>query len=237
MAIDIDPVAQAGLTRREVHAGARDGQTTKVVVAVRRYGAARPDVWSAITDPERIPRWFAPVTGDLKLGGRYQIEGNAGGTIEQCQEPELFALTWEFGGAKSWVQVQLRPDGDGTALELRHECPVDDHWAQFGPGAVGVGWDLALLGLGLHLDSGTAVDPQEAMAWTISEPGKAFVTACSDGWTEAAVAGGEDETAARAAGAATTAFYTGAAQPDQSAGAAQPDQSADAALPGDSAEG
>jgi uncharacterized protein YndB with AHSA1/START domain len=227
MTIDIDPVAQAGLTRREVRAGARDGQTTKVVIAVRRYGAEQPDVWSAITDPERIPRWFSPVSGDLKPGGKYQIEGNAGGTIERCDEPELFALTWEFGGGKSWVEVQLRSDGDATVLELRHECPVDDHWTQFGPGAVGVGWDLALLGLGLHLASGAVVDPQEAAAWSISDSGKAFVTACSAGWTEAAITGGEDESAARTAGAATTAFYTGAAQPGESTGATQSPDSTD----------
>lgn len=217
MSIDIDPVAQAGLTRREVRAGSRDGQTTKIVVAVRRYGAQQPDVWSAITDPERIPRWFAPVSGDLRLGGTYQIAGNAGGTIERCDEPELVALTWEFGGGKSWLEVHLRPDGDGTVLELRHECPVDDHWAQFGPGAVGVGWDLALMGLGIHLDTGAVLDLQESESWGTSEAGKSFVTACSDGWTAAAIAGGESESAARTAGAATAAFYTGAAQPGESA--------------------
>ena len=31
--------------------------------------------------PERIPRWFLPVSGDLRLGGRYQLEGNAGGEV------------------------------------------------------------------------------------------------------------------------------------------------------------
>ena len=48
------------------------------------YAAAVGDVWDACTNPERIPRWFVPVSGDLRLGGRYQIEGNASGTIERC---------------------------------------------------------------------------------------------------------------------------------------------------------
>jgi hypothetical protein len=33
---------------------------------------------------------------------------------------------------------------DTTELVLRHTVPDDDHWAQYGPGAVGVGWDGAL---------------------------------------------------------------------------------------------
>ena len=54
----------------------------------------------------------------------------------------------------SWLEVKLTPADDGTTLELIHEAHVDpDLWDQFGPGAVGVGWDLALLGLGLYVDS------------------------------------------------------------------------------------
>src|SRR5258705_11788935 len=62
------------------------------------------------------------------------------------------AVTWEYGGEVSWVTVRLADDPDGGArLELEHVAHVgDDRWAQFGPGAVGVGWDLAFLGLGEH---------------------------------------------------------------------------------------
>ena len=31
------------------------------------------DLWEALTSAERIPRWFAPVSGDLRLGGRFQV--------------------------------------------------------------------------------------------------------------------------------------------------------------------
>ena len=44
-------------------------------------------MWDACTDPERIGRWFLPVSGDLRLGGRYQLEGNAGGEILRCEPP------------------------------------------------------------------------------------------------------------------------------------------------------
>ena len=61
-------------------------------------------------------------------------------------------MTWEFGGEVSWVEVRLTQESeDTTRLELEHTAHVDgDRWEQFGPGAVGVGWDLTLVGLDEH---------------------------------------------------------------------------------------
>ena len=77
---------------------------------------------------------------------------------------------------------------------LEHIAHVDDErWAEFGPGAVGVGWDLAIgLGLGLHLATGAAVDPGEVAAWSASDEGRRFMTLSSEGWFAATVAAGED---------------------------------------------
>src|SRR5712691_6844727 len=145
------------------------------------------DVWDACTNPERIPRWFLPVSGELRLGGRYQLEGNAGGTVETCDPPRGFTATWEFGGEVSWIELQLSPEANGrTRFALVHIARVyDERWAEFGPGAVGVGWDLALMGLGLHLTSGRSVDPQEVAAWTASEDGKQFMSLTSQRWCDA----------------------------------------------------
>jgi uncharacterized protein YndB with AHSA1/START domain len=205
----IDPASTAGLVTREVRTGSRDGAPTRIAVARRTYRADRAQVWGALTDAERLPRWFLPVTGDLRVGGRYQLEGNAGGVVERCEEPESFAVTWEFGGMVSWLRVHLSPTGGGTALELAHEAPVDpEFWAQFGPGAVGVGWDLALMGLGLHLDSGAAVDPELAATFTLTPEGAEFVRHAAAGWGEAAATDGDDPAAAREAADRTVAFYT-----------------------------
>src|SRR6476661_6556992 len=107
----LDPVASAGLVTREVRSGTRDGAPTKIAIARRTYATDQADLWDALTNAERIPRWFLPVTGELKVGGRYQLEGNAGGTVERCDEPGSFAVTWEFGGQVSWLQITLVPDG------------------------------------------------------------------------------------------------------------------------------
>jgi uncharacterized protein YndB with AHSA1/START domain len=204
-----DPIATARLVTREVRNGNRDGQRTKIAVARRSYPTSQDDLWDALTDQERLPRWFAPVSGELRLGGRFQVEGNAGGVIERCDEPEAFAVTWEMGETTSWLTVTLTPVADGTELELVHEAPVDPgFWAEYGPGAVGVGWDLALLGLGLHVASGAAVDRGIADGLTFSPEGRAFVQQAATDWGDGAVAAGDDGEAAHAAAARTVAFYT-----------------------------
>lgn len=208
--MSFDPASAAGLVAREVRSGFRDGAATKITIARRVYPVGQADLWDALTSADRIPRWFLPVSGDLRVGGRYQTEGNAGGVIERCAEPESFAVTWEFGGTLSWLGVTLTRDGDRTVLELAHEAPVTpDLWGTYGPGAVGVGWDLALIALGRYLDTGTPADPQRAAAFPLSPDGKAFVRTAAEGWAAAAIADGDDPETAQQAAARTAAFYSG----------------------------
>ena len=76
-----------GAVDREVYSVLRDGAPAKVVQARRDYRADLADVWDACTNAERLPRWFLPISGDLRPGGRFQFEGQAGGTIERCEAP------------------------------------------------------------------------------------------------------------------------------------------------------
>jgi uncharacterized protein YndB with AHSA1/START domain len=205
----IDVHHQINAVRRTVGKRTLEAGEARVTTISQVYDASVDDIWDASTNAERIPRWFLPVTGELRLGGRYQLEGNAGGTIERCDPPKSFAATWEFGGEVSWIEVRIsaEPDG-GTRFELDHIAPDNDHWAQFGPGAVGVGWDGGFIGLSLHLASGQAVDAQKVMAWTISAEGLEFMRLSSERWYEANVAAGENEAVARAQADRTTAAYT-----------------------------
>ena len=153
-----------------------------------------------------------PISGDLRLHGIVPAGGNAGGTVQRCDTPHSFAASWEYGRRWSWIEVTLTPGADcGTRFQLEHIAHVaQEFWDQFGPGAVGVGWDLGLLGLASHLAAdGSGVSPQESAAWAASEDGKAYVTRSSEAWYEASVAAGTEEAAARAAADRTTAFYTG----------------------------
>jgi uncharacterized protein YndB with AHSA1/START domain len=205
-----NPLALVNATQRRVVPTVVNGIPARVVTAGRSYAAPVDDVWDALTNLERLPRWFAPVSGDLRLGGRYQVEGNAGGEVQTCEPPRLFEITWEFMGATSWLAVELNPASTGTRLELRHTQHTDnDFWTQFGPGATGVGWDLGLLGLDHHLAGAPDVDPAQVDAWAMSEDGMAFTAGCADGWATADIQAGADPEVAGAAGQATAAFYRG----------------------------
>lgn len=214
----IDISKHLGLVTREVTERDREGRVAQVVKATRTYPTDIEDVWDALTNPERLPRWFLPVSGDLKLGGRYQIKGNASGEITACERPRLLAVTWEFGGDTSWVQVALTAvDAESTRLELEHAAHTPKpFWDDYGPGAAGVGWDLALVGLGEHLWGGADVDHAEAEQWPATDDGRKFVAHCSDGWCEASISMGTDPTAAKAAAGRTIAFYTGVEEPSGS---------------------
>jgi len=209
----IDVEHEISSTRRVLGDRTLAAGEARVITIRRVYDTTVEDLWDACTNPERIPRWFLPVSGDLREGGRYQLEGNASGTISRCDAPTAFDATWEYGGDVSWIELRLSPDPSGGAVfTLEHIAHVDDErWVQFGPGAVGVGWDLGLLGLGLHLASGgEQVDAAEFMTWSGSDEGKAFIAASSAAWGEASAAAGTDAELARACAARTTSFYTGA---------------------------
>ncbi|WP_216907872.1 SRPBCC family protein [Nocardia noduli] len=209
MTLLTDPAAVAGLVTREVRSGSRAGTPTRIAVARRTYPTDQADLWDALTNAERLPRWFMPVSGELRVGGSYQLEGNAGGVVEVCEEPKRFAVTWEMGPQVSWVEVNLSPEGEGTQLELVHEAEVDpEFWTQYGPGAVGVGWDLALMGLGLHLSTGEAVDHAAAEELHTTPEGITFIRTCASGWADAAIGDGDDPTEAYTAAEQTIVFYT-----------------------------
>jgi uncharacterized protein YndB with AHSA1/START domain len=190
------------------------GKPALVGVAIRIFDTTVEDLWDAITTPQRLARWFLPIEGDLKLGGRYQLKGNAGGVITRCDRPEALDLTWEFAGGTSWVNLRLTADGTNARLTLEHIAHKDgigeEHLKKYGPGATGVGWDLALHGLKQHLPNpALAVDPAAVEAWSLSSEGKAFIRGCGQAWGEAYIACGANPEEARAQAERTIAFYTG----------------------------
>jgi uncharacterized protein YndB with AHSA1/START domain len=206
--IDIDREIEA--VQREVGEGSVPAGVGHSVLLRREYDARIDDVWDALTNPERIGRWFLPISGDYRLGGRYQFEGNAGGEIVECDRPHRLKVTWVYGeGASDASEVELRlstVDGGATQFELEHTAVVpDEMWSEFGPGAVGVGWEGGLLGLALHLRGGLGVgDP---IAWQMSEEGREFARRGSEAWGVANQAAGADPEVAARGVANTTAFY------------------------------
>ncbi len=209
----IDDISKLfGAVKREVRKLKHEGKPALMVVLSRSFDTTIEDLWEALTSAERLPRWFLPVSGELRLGGRYHLKGNAGGTITRCEPPRELSVTWEFGGSVSWVNVSLSEQGAATRLELQHIAYPDPHWEKFGPGAVGVGWDLGLFGLARHIENPAAAKPPEAdPSWMASDEAKRFMKLSSDDWASAAVGAGENEAVARASAERTRAFYCGEA--------------------------
>ena len=207
MDFDVDSHLEA--VERSVSSPERDGQPASAVTLARAFETTVEDVWDAVTNVERIPRWFLPVSGDTALGGRYQLEGNASGVITACEPQSHVALTWEFGGDVSWVEVGVSAERAGRArLTLTHIAILSEQWTEYGPGATGVGWELALRGLSMHLaqPSGPQLDEARFVA---SPGGRAIIAGSSEAWVQAAIEAGTEPAAAREAATRTTAFYTG----------------------------
>jgi uncharacterized protein YndB with AHSA1/START domain len=199
--IEIDVDHQIKSVQRKLGHRTIDTGKAHIVTMSQSYDTDQDDLWDAVTNVERIPRWFLPISGDLQLGGSYQLEGQAGGTILTCDPPKNFTATWEFGGNVSWIDVTVAGDGPGRArLVLEHIAEIADDaiWRQFGPGAVGMGWDSMLLGLALHLATGESIDPSFGQQWMATEDGRRFLTLSGDEWYAAHVAFGEEPAAARA---------------------------------------
>lgn len=185
-----DPVTD---TRRELRDA--DGGSSSLLIR-RQCDAAPDDVWDALTDPERLVRWFLPISGDLRVGGRYSLEGNASGEIKRCDRSREIEATWEYARASSDVVVRLTPDGERTAVELEH-FPVS---AGIIPNASPEVWGLGAgsemgttaLGDGLagKLPDGRAVDWISTASMEDRMAAGALVQRISDAWT--AVIGARD---------------------------------------------
>ena len=205
-----DVLDELDAMHREVGKGRLPAGEAYAVILRRRYHAEIEDVWDAITSAERLRRWFLPVSGELRLGGRYQLEGNAGGEIMQCEPPRLLKVSWLFGpdakDGTSEVEVRLTPGPAGdTDFELIHSAVVDeDFFPTYGPGATGVGWDLGLLSLAAHLAGESLGDPNE---FESSPEARELSRRSAAAWGQAHLEAGGDPAQVVAAVEATTKFY------------------------------
>ncbi len=222
----VDVNAQIDAVERGLETTDVDGVRSYVQTLRQTYPSPIDDVWDAVTSVDRIPRWFLPITGDLRVGGTFQLEGNAGGEIRRCNPPNGgsagYSVTWGMGtGEPAIVHIRLTAvDAASTRLELENVAAVDSlpHgvWEQFGPSATGMGWDSGLLGLSQYYSGGeNGITPELAAAWVASDEGKAFMRASADAWAIVHAKAGADPSAAQTAADTTYGVYTGAIAPPE----------------------
>ncbi|GAA4365111.1 SRPBCC domain-containing protein [Paeniglutamicibacter cryotolerans] len=205
----IDAPAQLAAVTRTVVFSNEEGQSRYSVILSQDHPLAARDLWPALSDAGRLAQWFAVVGGDLRAGGTYAIANNATGTIERCQAPLGFSVSWEYEGELSRVGVRLDAREDATTLRLEHVCDIDGEvYPEYGPGAIGIGWDLALLGLAQHLFQGASVPP-ETTGWIKDPAALEFMEGSSRAWADASIAAGSEEHHARMAQERCTTAYVG----------------------------
>ncbi len=126
----------------------------------RQYAFGKEGVWQAFTDPERLARWLASVTGDLREDGQYRLDFGDGdfttGRITICREPHQLTATWESPDEDTtWVDLQLSDTGSGTRVVLTHSALRPEDLPQYA-----AGWHTHLD----HLD--TVLHGNRASGWT-----------------------------------------------------------------------
>lgn len=151
MTIDTESFAEPRpeLRRRRIPAG-----EARVAVMRRTYAAPIDDVWDACTDPDRLRRWYVPVSGDLRVGGTIEQAMMGSGVVEACEPPHFLKLS--LGGGADELELRLAPAADGgTDLELQHATTIGEH--EIGGEVydaifcMGGGYYPRLLALDLHL--------------------------------------------------------------------------------------
>lgn len=175
--------------------------------------APASDLWPLLTTQEGFLRWYGPVTGELREGGRFCAPGGVSGTVTSVSAPHRLELTWEYGEQSDALSIRLDPDDTGQcSLRLEHELTLPrEVFQEYGPGSIALGWEIALLGFQREaaLRSGEPCGlPAPTPAWLTTADGVQTVRAWAIRWAGAAVAAGVDEELATQQEARTVAAYT-----------------------------
>ncbi|HET6626605.1 MAG TPA: SRPBCC family protein [Nocardioidaceae bacterium] len=125
------------------------------------YDTDIDDLWEACTKPERLARWIAEVSGDLRLGGEFDASFTSGwegtGRVDACEPPRRLLVTTTEAGEpdEQVIEVTLTPDGDRTKLIIEERGLPIDHLA-----AYGAGWQVHAEDLAAYLTSSERCDRQ-----------------------------------------------------------------------------
>lgn len=109
------------------------------------------DLWSAITEPQRLARWIATVGGGLRVGGTVHAKSTSTweglGRIDVCEPPNRLLLTMEPGtDDEAVIESKLTSEGSHTRLVVEERgLPIDVLYKH------GAGWQAHIEDLARHL--------------------------------------------------------------------------------------
>lgn len=129
------------------------------------------DLWEACTDPERLVRWIAEVSGDVRLGGTvhavFTSTWSGPARIDVCDGPHHLLVTTQPDTAdEAQIEAWLSADGTRTRLVVEERgLPLNAlHF-------YGAGWQVHLEDLARSLDEGGTAHPN---GWSSQSPAPAW---------------------------------------------------------------
>ncbi len=155
-----------GTARPRILGRLRTADGTGIVRMQDRFATGVDDLWSALTEPDRLERWLGTFTGDLRPGGefraRYHASGWEGvGRVDACDPPRHLQVTTRADDATvdGVIDVTLTADGDHTLLVSEHRGLPPDMLAGYGAGI-----QIHLEDLRAHLTGGDRCDSDSRIA-------------------------------------------------------------------------
>jgi uncharacterized protein YndB with AHSA1/START domain len=167
----------------------RSADDKGVVRMEDRYDTDIDDLWSALTDPGRLARWYGEVEGDLRPGGEFRVYIEAAdiestGRVDACEPPRRLLVTtretdesYRKGqGVPPFDQsldATLTADGDQTILVIQVQGMPLDKIAFYG-----AGWQIHAENLAAYLAGregnsearwGERVPPYQDLAANLSQ--------------------------------------------------------------------
>jgi uncharacterized protein YndB with AHSA1/START domain len=155
------PTDTAG-RRTRIMGSLRAADATGVVRIEDRYDTDIEDLWSALTDPRRLARWYGQVEGDLRLGVQFTVYLEAAGLqavgrVEVCEPPRRLQVvtretdeSWQRGGGvppfDQTLEATLTTDAGQTILVIETRGMPLDKVASYG-----AGWQIHAENLAAYL--------------------------------------------------------------------------------------
>jgi uncharacterized protein YndB with AHSA1/START domain len=106
-----------------------------------RFETEIDDVWSALTDPSHLARWYGEVEGDLRLGGEYHARlfssgWDGTGHVEACEPPHRLMVRIKDADEpeENVIEVILTADGAQTVLVWEERGMPPDLLSAYGAG-------------------------------------------------------------------------------------------------------
>lgn len=122
------------------------------------YSTDAMSLWGALTEADRLARWIAVVTGDLRMGGIVHARFTSGWEgllrVDACEPGRRLLVTSGVDEPdETVIEAILTSEGDRTRLVIEERGFSLDVVA-----AHGAGWHAHVADLGIHLNGGLPED-------------------------------------------------------------------------------